>query len=580
MTSPRAFAGWVAAAAAAVAAPTLVAFNLPPSSTFLNQAASLVGWGAWTMLLALAVPRFLPALAGADRGAHALLAALLLVGASALASPAWSGLPWTLALSAAGMLAAAGLVASAALAVQRQGRGEAAFAAFCLALLAAGLAGTLIGLVQVYLPEWADGGWVAASTLAGRAVGNLRQPNHLSSLLLWAMVAALWLAESGRLPRRWLPVLLLVLLAGVVLTASRTGIVGALLLGLWGLVDRRLSRAARLQLWLVPLACALLYAMFAAIAHHQQASFAAEARLHGGGDISSSRFGIWSNTLALIAAHPWAGVGFGEFNFAWSLAPFPGRPTAFFDHTHNLPLQLAVELGLPLAALVMALLLYALWRAWRLAGEGTASDVSARRAALAMVVMISLHSLLEYPLWYAYFLLPAVFAFGLALGAPAQPQAASAGARSGVLLAGATALMIGGAASVADYRRVAVIFTPPPGAAPLAQRIAEGQRSWFFGHHADYAAATTAAHPSEAMEAFVRAPHYLLDTRITIAWARALAERGDVDRARHLAARLREFRNPLSAEFFAECDPSPAQGGALPFQCEAPQRRYDHTDFR
>ena len=62
--------------------------------------------------------------------------------------------------------------------------------------------------------------------------------------------------------------------------------------------------------------------------------------------MSGSRFGIWANTLALIRMHPWTGVGLGEFNLAWSLTPFPGRPIAFFDHTHNLVLQFAVELGL------------------------------------------------------------------------------------------------------------------------------------------------------------------------------------------------------------------------------------------
>ena len=40
-----------------------------------------------------------------------------------------------------------------------------------------------------------------------------------------------------------------------------------------------------------------------------------------------------------------AGVGFGEFNLAWTLSEFPSRPTAFFDHTHNLPLQLLVGAG-------------------------------------------------------------------------------------------------------------------------------------------------------------------------------------------------------------------------------------------
>ncbi len=574
-------ASWLAAAAGAVAAPTLIAFNLAPSATFLNQAAALVGWGGWAMLLATGLSHQVAPRPAADRGLSTLLAALLLLTLSAMAAPLWAALPWTLALPAAGLLLAAVLLAAMAASLQRAGLGETAFAAFCVALLATGLVGTLIGVVQVYAPGWADGVWIAASTLGDRAVGNLRQPNHLSSLLLWAMVASVWLAESGRLPRALGSVLLFTLLAGVVLTASRTGMLGAALLALWGALDRRLSRAARVQLLLVPLAYLLCYELFAAIAHHHDAVFAGETQLKKS-DPSSSRFGIWSNTLALIAAHPWAGVGFGEFNFAWTLHPFPGRPVAFFDHTHNLPLQLAVELGVPLAALVLGLLLHALWRAWRLALGGAPADVAVRRAALVMVVMISLHSLLEYPLWYAYFLLPAAFVFGLALGgaAPAEPPPCETEARPSALLLGAIVLMLGGAASLYDYRRVVVIFSPAADAVPLAQRIAEGQKSWFFGHHADYAAATTAPHPSTEMAALARASHYLLDTRIMMAWAKALAESGQTDKARHLAARLREFHNPLATEFFAVCDKPPVEGEARPFQCEPPQRHYDYTDFR
>ena len=105
-----------------------------------------------------------------------------------------------------------------------------------------------------------------------------------------------------------------------------------------------------------------------------------------------------------------------------------------------------------------------------------------------------------------------------------------------------------------DYRRVVVIFAPGESAAPLAERIAEGRRSWFFAHHADYALVTTADRPVTLPGAFDRATHYLLDTRLMIAWSQALAAQGDIDRARHLAARLREFRNPGAAPFFEPCD--------------------------
>jgi hypothetical protein len=123
-----------------------------------------------------------------------------------------------------------------------------------------------------------------------------------------------------------------------------------------------------------------------------------------------------------------------------------------------------------------------------------------------------------------------------------------------------------------DYWRVVVIFAPSEDASPLSQRIAQGRRSWFFGHHADYAAATTVQRPSLEMQAFERAPHYLLDTRIMIAWATALDETGQTDRARHLAQRLREFRNPLADDFFAACDKPLSQGAARP-AASAPWRK-------
>ena len=52
--------------------------------------------------------------------------------------------------------------------------------------------------------------------------------------------------------------------------------------------------------------------------------------------------------------------------------------------------------------------------------------------------------------------------------------------------------------------RVVVIFAPPPARRRLLERIADGQRSVLFAHHADYAAATTAEHPSDALWAFRR----------------------------------------------------------------------------
>lgn len=570
-------------ALASVVLPTVLAYNEPPSATFYNQAVALVGWGALCVWLTLRLDQDAAAHASASAPGRrapfsALIAALALVALASLAAPWWTGLPHSLSLSCVGSVAAAGVVVAVGWRTGLSRWREDAFSAFCAALAVAGVLSTLIGLVQVFAPSWADGVLVAAPSSPGRAVGNMRQPNHLSSLLLWSMIAVVWLVEARRLNRNLAALLALVFVFTLVLTASRTGVVGVGLLALWGLADRRLSRATRAMLVLAPVVYFLAWSGLAAWAHD---SFGGESRLTDTADSPNSRRHIWANTLALIAGQPWVGVGSGEFNFAWSLTPFPGRPTAFFDHTHDLPLQLLVELGIPLAALVLALLAYALWQAFGTGRRAAPEDAPMWRAAFMIVLMIAVHSLLEYPLWYTYFLLPTAFAWGLCLAQPATPQALRAGRSRGrgSLLIASCLVCIGGVLSVWDYHRVVVIFAPGEQAAPLSQRIAEGQRSWFFAHHAHYAAATIAEHPSEALPSFASATHYLLDTRLMMAWAKALHEAGDSEKARYIAQRLREFRNPDSADFFAACDAPPA-GGPLPFQCTPPARDFSYRDFR
>ncbi len=605
----------------ALALPMLVAYNLPPSATFLNQAAALIGWAGWLVVLAGSMhgPAWPPRASGGAAAAGPLAALQIAMGLlllASLASPLWTQLPWSLALSGAGLIGAAMLAAQVAAALRMAGHSHAAFRAFCIGMVVAGVASSLIGIIQVYVPAWADGDWIARSGIAGIAVGNMRQPNHLSSLLLWSLIAVVWLGDARVLRRGAVALIGLLLVFGVVLSGSRTGVLGVGMLALWGVLDKRLSRPARWLLVLAPVAYALFWFGASAWADHSQQVFGGEKRFTTKGDISSSRYGIWANTLALIRMHPWVGVGFGEFNFAWTLTPFPGRPVAFFDHTHNLPLQFAVEMGLPLAGVVLALLAWALWAAFaRAKGAGNAAalasgtalapprdridgnsedDAPMLRAAFMMVLMVLVHSLLEYPLWYAYFLLPAAFAFGLCLAGPAQAdrlaaspaEASSTGAEPSrpqvdeatrPLLIAALLLMLGSIGSVADYVRVVVIFAPPDNAPPLAQRINDGRRSVFFAHHADYAAATTTEHPSQAMASFLRAPHYLLDSRLMTAWATALNEAGDTEHARYIAQRLKEFRNEQAAPFFAPCD-TPAS--SPPFQCAPPARGFVYEDFR
>jgi O-antigen ligase len=575
--------------------PTLLAYSMSPSATLLNSLLAAAAWGGVLQV-------------HGDKSVHRgwrevaplwAALALLLVGVQWAAA---RGLPGSLALQATYviMLPMAVAWAAAVTAGPLAGQAEDGHAdTFANAMLLCGLVNTLIAMVQVFAPDWtnwADGSLIARSGLPGRAVGNLRQPNHLASLLMWALIALVPVAQRGRwwslrLNRPMLALMGALLILAEVLSASRTGMAGMLLLAVWGAADKRLARHVRLGMLSAPLVYALFWAGMDAWARETAHTFFGAVRVAAGGDLSSHRFAIWSNTLDLIRMHPLAGVGFGEFNFAWSLTPFPGRPVAFFDHTHNLPLQFAVELGLPLATLVMALLVWALWqaaqRSWRVQGEaGTAS-----RAALMMVLMIGLHSMLEYPLWYAYFLLPTAWAWGLALRQPLRggddtrdtaPQDNTGPKPSPWVRALGIVMVLGTLFAMVDYRKVTVIYSGSSSGEPamsLPERIDRGRTSLLFEHHADYAAVTTIEPPSLMMESFATTTHSLLDTRLMIAWARALDETGQHDKASYLAERLREFKNPDADSFFALCSPAAAASGALPFQCVPSKDPHSWQEF-
>lgn len=570
----------------AVAVPTLLAASEPPSITFYNQVLAVSGWGAFTMMLAWWTQGGDESGMKGSGALQALSALLWLCAGSALGSVWATGLPLGLGLMAAGLSLSAWLVLWTAWRASHRIEVAELMDLVCAGLAWAGVAGLVLAVVQVFLPQLADGTFIAEPTTPGRAVGNLRQPNHFSTLMVWAACGAAWLGRRGRW-RIELALLMVVMCIGtVVWTASRTGMIAMALLTVWGWRDRGLPRSLRALLLAAPLLYGAWWLGMSWWSHAGSGhAFAAEARLHDGSDISSSRFKIWSDTLGLIRQYPWTGVGWGEFNLAWTFTEFPHRPVAFFDHTHNVLLQWAVELGVPMAVLLTTLAAWGLWVLWRPWREDTDAVVP---AAATIVTMAGLHSLLEYPLWYGYFLLPTAFVWGLGLAAragvraePALPASARGDESPplrAVHVALGGALVLGAAWAAIDYQWAVNIYAPRAGAGPLQERIHNGQKRLWFGYQADYADVTGPEddEPSRPPQAFRRTLHNLVDARLMIAYARSLAEHGQVDKARYVVQRLKEFRNASGDQFMAVClkPESASDPRRRPFQCEPPKGRY------
>lgn len=288
-------------------------------------------------------------------------------------------------------------------------------------LLMAALVSSAIGLAQYFGLADILSPWVYTAP-SGQAMGNLRQRNQQATLLslgAWALVW--WVAQRGgrseRL-RRWPGAAhwggMALLAIGCAATASRTGLAQwLLLLVLVVLWHRRLGTAALRLL----LGGVLLYALaswvlpmllWKATGVQGSGVFTRMAASYGCG----SRRLLWSNVLDLIALRPWLGWGWGELDYAHYVTLFPGgRFCALLDNAHNLPLQLAVELGVPVALLLCGGAAVWTWRA-----RPWAETQAPRQLAWGVLLPIGLHSLLEFPLWYGPFQLAALGALALLTG--------------------------------------------------------------------------------------------------------------------------------------------------------------------
>jgi O-antigen ligase len=356
--------------------------------------------------------------------------------------------------------------------------------------LVAALFSTFAGLCQYfgfadYLAPWIN------TTSAGEAFANLRQRNQFASLTMLGMAVVLFWWPAGC--RRGLAMAALIWLAvGNAVTTSRTGLLQMILMGLLAAIWPQ-ARRWRAGLWGVAMlsyivaAVALPWALEASTgidAGHLWSRVASSAEC-------GSRFVLWSNVAHLIAQKPWLGWGWGELDFAHFTTLYPGpRFCDILDNAHNLPLHLAVELGLPAAVLFCAGLCWALVRAkpWR------ESD-PVRQLAWAALLVIAVHSLLEYPLWYGPFQIALGLSLGLLCaprGAIAAPVSGASKPKHGASLALAVLALAGSAYAAWDYHRISQIYLPVASRSPgwRDDPLPRMRDSWLFRNQVRFAELT------------------------------------------------------------------------------------------
>ena len=357
-------------------------------------------------------------------------------------------------------------------------------------LLAAALS-TAFALYQYFGGADRLAPWVNAAEV-GEAFSNLRQRNQFASLTVIGMASLFWL--SPRRLGRW-PALAAMawLAAGNAATTSRTGLLQIVLVALLACTWPA-PRRERAILWVTGLAAYVL-ALLALPWLLEIATGIPGNRLWervAAADTCSSRAILWSNVLHLIGQKPWLGWGWGNLDYAHYATLYEGnRFCDILDNAHNLPLHLAVELGIPAALLVCGGVLWGVCRAkpWREADP-------VRHLAWAVLAVIGVHSLLEYPLWYGPFQIALGLSLGLLWPAASGSAARRAGEEVGLTSAGQLVLVAAVAAACAyaawDYHRISQIYLPPEARAPgyVDDPLRKIRGSWLFRNQARFAELT------------------------------------------------------------------------------------------
>ncbi len=226
------------------------------------------------------------------------------------------------------------------------------------------------------------------------------------SLLLWQRVRRemprpfAWKAIPGRLfsaaPKKVIiaSAMLLLCLVALFMTGSR----GATVLSLLALIVAFIAFFRRdLPRW-SGLVTALAASSAVALILLQLIGGSVNARFDTGGLADEGRLETYRATLRMIADHPWFGTGQGTFADA-----FPAYRSAnvsvwgVWDKAHNTLLEIAADIGVPIAALVVIVwivIFAALVRGTLVRQRGLITPV----AALAVAALAVLHSLIDFPL--------------------------------------------------------------------------------------------------------------------------------------------------------------------------------------
>ncbi|SIT50026.1 Lipid A core-O-antigen ligase [Paraburkholderia piptadeniae] len=390
----------------------------------------------------------------------------------------------------AGFLLAAFMAVHAGYGFSRANLSETVVTVAAFALVVGGLFAVFCQVMQLFHLEVKVTPLVVAYNLTSdrRPFGNMAQANHLATCIAFATVGAMYLVQTRRINVFIWLLVSAIYSGGFALTVSRgpwlqMGVI--VVAGFWMAFAeqrRNVSRRRGSREWLLPVVLAVLFIVVNAAIRwanlHYDLGLARSAaeRMKDAGQIAP-RLALWKYGLTMFRTHPLLGVGWGEFpRYEFDLAKALGG-VEIANNSHNIFIDLLAKTGL--IGLGIVLLGLGAWFVRVVRAPHTA----ARVFGLAMIGVLVMHALVEYPQQYMFFLLPAMFVFGLLDTKPLRliPGGVSFGAFVVIVFGGLAALY----PVYRDYARSEVLYY---GSRPFDQYREDP--SFLFGAWGEYGMAT------------------------------------------------------------------------------------------
>lgn len=233
-----------------------------------------------------------------------------------------------------------------------------------------------------------------------RHFANMAQPNQLASLLILGLLGCGWGYSRLKLSSLTAILVALLLLIGLALTESRTGWINIGILLIACVIWRQVLPSPRFLYVVVGLCffylmCVLTLPIIYALSNEGVTpSFRST--------ISDPRWTAWGMFMKAALYHPYRGFGWGQTGHAQFLMMDEKiAQGGNFLQTHNMAIDLIIWNGIPIGLIIVGLLM---WWGWLMVRR--MRDFS-QLIRVAFLAILCTHAMLEYPLQYAYFLLPA-----------------------------------------------------------------------------------------------------------------------------------------------------------------------------